>query len=86
MRVHSDCLQCSDAIFSCSGHVCSVAQLFPTLCSPVDWSTPSSSVYGLLQSRIREWVAVPSPEDLPNPGFEPISPATLGLADGFFFH
>ena len=30
-----------------------------TLCGPVDWSLPGSSVHGILQSRILEWVAVP---------------------------
>ena len=31
-----------------------------TLCKPVDYSPPSSSVHGILQARIREWVALPS--------------------------
>ena len=29
------------------------------------------TVHGILQTRILEWVALPSPEDLPNPGIEP---------------
>ena len=32
-----------------------VAQLYPTLCNPL----PSSSVRGILQARILEWVAIP---------------------------
>ena len=32
-------------------------------------------VHGILQARILEWVAFPSPGDLPNPGIEPRSPA-----------
>ena len=32
----------------------------PTLCDPVDLSPPGSSVHGILQARILEWVAVPS--------------------------
>ena len=32
------------------------------------------TVHGILQARILEWVAFPSPEDLPNPGIEPRSP------------
>ena len=36
-----------------------VIQLCPTLCDPVDWSLPDSSVHGILQARILEWVAVP---------------------------
>ena len=50
-------------------------QSCPTLCDPMDCSLPVSSVYGILQARILEWVAVPSPGDLPNPGIEPRSPA-----------
>ena len=30
---------------------------------------------GILQARILEWVAMPPPGDLPNPGIEPASPA-----------
>ena len=31
-----------------------------TLCDPVDYSLPGSSVHGILQARILEWVAMPS--------------------------
>ena len=34
-----------------------VAQSCPTLCDPVDCSLPGSSVHGILQARILEWVA-----------------------------
>ena len=37
----------------------SVAQSCPTLCKPVDCSLPGSSVHGILQARILEWVAMP---------------------------
>ena len=40
----------------------------------MDGSPPGSSVHGILQVRIPEWVAFPSPGDLPNPGIEPRSP------------
>ena len=33
------------------------------------------TVHGILQARILEWVAFPSPGGLPNPGIEPRSPA-----------
>ena len=36
-----------------------VAQSCPTLCDPVDCSLPGSSVHGILQARILEWVADP---------------------------
>ena len=36
-----------------------VAQSCPTLCDPTDCSPPGSSVHGILQVRILEWVAMP---------------------------
>ena len=35
-----------------------VTQLCLTLCDPVDCSPPGSSVHGILQARILEWVAI----------------------------
>ena len=35
-----------------------VTQLYPTLCDPVDCSPPGSSIHGILQARILEWVAI----------------------------
>ena len=35
-----------------------VAQLCPALCDPVDCSRPGSSIRGILQARILEWVAI----------------------------
>ena len=60
---------------------CSIAQLCPTLCDPMDCSPPDSSVHGILQARILEWVAISFSRGLPQPGIEPTSPA---LASGFF--
>ena len=34
------------------------AQSSPTLCDPVDCSPPGSSIHGILQVRILEWVAI----------------------------
>ena len=36
-----------------------VAQLCPTLCDPMDYSPPDSSIHGISQSRILEWVTIP---------------------------
>ena len=47
-----------------------VIHFCPTLCDPMDYR-----VHGILQARILEWVAVPSPGDLPNPGIELTCPA-----------
>ena len=35
-----------------------VAQLCPTLCDPMDCSLPCSSIHGIFQGRILEWVAI----------------------------
>ena len=54
------------------------AKLFqscPTLCNPVNCSLPGSSVRGILQARILEWVAISFSRDLPDPGIDPVSPA-----------
>ena len=41
-------------------YVCTVTQPHLTLCDPMDSSPPGSSVHGILQARVLEWVAMPS--------------------------
>ena len=43
----------------CAAVRCLVAQSCLTLCDPMDCSPPGSSVHGILQARILEWVAFP---------------------------
>ena len=43
-------------------------QLFLTLCDPMDYSLPGSSVHEILQARILEWIAYAG--NLPDPGIE----------------
>ena len=54
-----------------------VTQLCPTLCDHMDHSPPGSSVPGILQARILEWVAIlfSMGTSHPDPGIEPWSPA-----------
>ena len=52
----------------------SLTQSCPTLHTTMDCSLPGSSVQGILQARILEWVAIPFSRDLPDPGIEPGSP------------
>ena len=49
---------------------------------------PGSSVHGILQARILEWVAISSSRGCSDPGIEPMSPASPTLAGGFLplFH
>ena len=68
-------VQESDSVIYMHESESEVAQSCPTLCDPVDCSPPGSSVHGILQARILEWVALSFSRDLPNPGIEPRSPA-----------
>ena len=45
-------------------------------CNPTDYSLPGSSIHGILQARMLEWVVMPSSGDLLNPGMAPVSPAS----------
>ena len=53
------------------------AQSSPTLCDTMDYSLPDSPVHRMESSRQEYWsgLSFPSPEDLPDPGIEPGSPA-----------
>ena len=53
-------------------------------CDPIDCSLPGSSVHEIFQARVLEWVAIPTPGDLPDPKIEPESLASPALASGFF--
>ena len=61
--------------FLCCG-LCLVAQSCPTLCDPMDYSLPGSSVHGEF-SRQEYWSGLPHPPpgDLPNPGIQSRSPS-----------
>ena len=52
-----------------------VAQSCPILCNPMDCSPPGSSVHRILQARILEWVVIPFPRGIPEPGIKSESPA-----------
>ena len=60
--------------YLCAVHA-KLLHLCPTLCHPMDYSPPGSSVHGISQARKLEWVALIPPGDLPNPGIEPATPA-----------
>ena len=54
------------------------------LCDPMDCSPPGSSVHGILQARILEWVAISHCRGSFLPRTEPMSLLYPGLAHGFF--
>ena len=63
--------------------VCSVTQSCPTLWDPRACSLPGSSVHGILQAGILEWVVISFSRDRPNPGTEPrslVSPILAGVS------
>ena len=65
--------------------MCSVTQLCLTLCNPMDYSPPGSSVHRIFQARILEWVTISySRSYLPNPGIELTSLASSALTSRFF--
>ena len=51
-----------------------VAQFCLTLCCPMNCNAPGSSVHGILQARILEWLLFSSSGNLPDPGIKPRSP------------
>ena len=55
-----------------------VAKSCLTSCDPMDYSPPVSSVHGISQASILEWVAISFFRNLPNPGIKPASPASAG--------
>ena len=52
-----------------------VVQLCPTLCNPMDYSQPGSSVHGIFQSKILEWVTISFSRCILDPGIKPGSSA-----------
>ena len=62
-----------------------VAQSCPTLCNSMDDSPPQAPL-SMGFSRQKHWSGLPSPflGELPDPGIEPVSPASPALAGGFF--
>ena len=62
----------------------SVTQLCPTLCDPMDCSSPGSSVRGIFQARILEWVAISCSRESSLLSDQTMSLASPALAGGFF--
>ena len=52
--------------------------------SPHGLQPPDSSVHGIFQARIVEWVVISTPRNLPKPGIKPRSLASPALGGQFF--
>ena len=48
-----------------------ITQSYSTLSALMDCSLSGTSVHEIIQTRMLEWVAIPFPGDLSNPGIEP---------------
>ena len=59
-------------------------QLCTTLCNSMDCSRQAPLSVGTLQARTLEWVAMPSPGDLPDPGIESTSLMSSASVGRFF--
>ena len=62
-------------------HICSVAHSCLTLFGPMNCSPPGSSVHGILQASILEWVAFPSFRE----AFQPRDQTQVSHTAGGFF-
>ena len=51
--------------------MCSVAKLCSTLCDTMDCSLPASSVYGISQAKILEWIAISFSRGFSQPRLNP---------------
>ena len=88
-------------MFTCYGLVTKLCPTLKTLflrnIGIQEYSLPGSSVHGILQAGMLEWVAISSPGDLSNSGIEPRSPVSQAdslptevqwksLSFTYFFH
>ena len=55
-----------------------------TICDPIDKIPPVSSVHGISQAKILDWVAISSSRHLPHPEMDPLSLISSALAGEFF--
>ena len=57
---------------------CLITKSYLTLCDTMDCSSPGSSVHGIFQARILEWVAISFSRGSSYPGIKPMSPTLAG--------
>ena len=63
---------------------CSCDQLCPTLCNPMNFNAPGSSVHGPTRQEYCSGLPFPTRGDLPDPGVEHTSSASPASVSGFF--
>ena len=70
--------------YTCLLPSCVPAQLCPTLWDPLDCSPAGSSVHGIFQARILEWVTISSSRGSSQPRIESTSLMPFALTGGYF--
>ena len=65
---------------------CLVAQSCLTLCDPMDGRPPCSSVYGIFQARILEWVVISYSRGSPDPDWVKAGTQNKEIMWGLFFY
>ena len=80
VKYHSSKASCESLLILCVR--AKLLQLCLTLCDPIGYSPPASSVHGVLQARILERVTMLSSRG--SPGIEPKTLMFPALAGGFF--
>ena len=76
------CVCVCACVYACTQSLSHV-RLFATDSLLMDCSMSGSSTHGILQAKKLEWVAFPSPGNLPNPGTEPTTPTSPALTGRF---
>ena len=65
---------------------CMHAQWCPALCESMDCSPPGSSVHGILQAGILEWVAISFSRGSSQSGIELVSPTSSCIGKRVLYH
>ena len=65
----NNCIKVQACMYVCA----KLLQLCLTLCNPMDCRVPGSTLHGILQVRILEWVAISFSKDLSNSGIKSMS-------------
>ena len=67
-RFNKDLEEIKKSQYIMNNAISEVAQSCPTLCDPMDCSLPGSSVHGILQAIVLEWIAIPFSRGSSGPG------------------
>ena len=83
---HCDVTHCFIRINLPSVCTCSAAQLCSTLCNPMDYSPPGSSVHGIFQHENWSGLLFIPPRDLPDPGIKPMFLISTCIGRQILYH